>query len=467
MKKIVGIISIMIALFAVSIGASFWNNQGINSKESNEKKSLNEEESSSCEDNPNGFCSQLPLIIIETKGQQIIKDALIWSEIKIVDKENGNSPVDKSPSFETDATIKLRGSSSYATFDKRQYRIEFYENEESTKDNDYSLFGMGSDNEWILYGPFLDRTLIRNHLMYGLSRDIMEWAPDSRYCELFLNGEYHGVYLAVEPITNGENRLDLSKFGLLSGQTPYIIRRENYGSEKNVIHTYSELMGYTFQELSVEYPGSKKLTEKQFQWIEGNVSAFEESLYSDEFANEKTGYANYINVDSFVDYYILNEVAMISDAGRISTYSYKKLDDQLNMVVWDFNNGFNNYPWDNKSYDAFQVNGSNWFNRLLEDRGFVDKVIKRYDELRNGILSTEKINSHIDDDVIILGEAINRNYEVWGYTFNEKMLSSDSEGNVRDPKNYDEAIVLLKESINKRLGFLDENIDSLYDDCIN
>ena len=72
-----------------------------------------------------------------------------------------------------------------------------------------SLAGMGANSEWVLNGPYLDKTLIRNKLVYDLARELNGWAPDTRFVELFVDGKYQGVYLAVEPVTNGESRLRL------------------------------------------------------------------------------------------------------------------------------------------------------------------------------------------------------------------------------------------------------------------
>ncbi|MDY4116893.1 MAG: CotH kinase family protein, partial [Blautia sp.] len=94
-----------------------------------------------------------------------------------------------------------------------------------------SLAGMGANSEWVLNGPYLDKTLIRNKLVYDLARELNGWAPDTRFVELFVDGEYQGVYLAVEPVTNGESRLRLSEFSLLSGETAYIVSRDRSDTE--------------------------------------------------------------------------------------------------------------------------------------------------------------------------------------------------------------------------------------------
>lgn len=464
MKKIIGMVFGVVFLGLVIIVSTFLQNN-LNKEEPIGGYQQIEEETNtnySVDANP----SKLPIILINSKDQVITKEKTIWSEISVIDSANGNNYQDSEPNFTTAASIKYRGNSSYYNFDKRQFRIKFYKKNGSTKEVDYSLCGMAKDSEWVLYGPFLDRTLIRNHLLYGISRDIMDWAPDSRFCEVFVDGNYEGIYLAVEPVTNGTGRLRLGKFGLLSGQTPYIIKRDRIGTEINILNTYGENRGLTGQELSVQYPASKNLTDTQYQWIEGDVSAFEEALYSDYFDDPDIGYRKYIDVESFVDYYIINEMSMIVDAGLLSTYSSKELGGKLHMVVWDFNNAFDNYPWEDKDYNCLYVSG-NWYGRLLQDRAFVDQVIKRYCELRQGVLSNTEIEDRINADVIYLSNAAERNFEVWGYTFNQELLSNDLEGKSRDPRNYEEAISMLKDTISNRLLYMDNHLENLYDNVIN
>ena len=153
---------------------------------------------------------------------------------------------------------------------------------------------------------------------------------------------------------------------------------------------------------------------------------------------------------------------MNNDAGNLSTYVYKDIDEKLRLSVWDFNNAYDNYQWFEQDYNKFFVGEMAWFNRMLNDREFVDLVIERYFELRKDILSIENFNNRIDGYMLELGDSIDRNFKVWGYTFSQDLLIGD-----RNDKNYNEAISRLKLTINKRISLLDDNIFKLYDRCIN
>ncbi len=414
------------------------------------------------------FETDFPVLYINTKGKNIEKDNKIWASLAVSEaSSNGEKrSIMEMPDYEAAIMVNYRGASSYLQFDKKQYRIKFVKEEGSSQSKNYEFLGMGANSEWVLNGPFLDRTLLRNCLVYGLGREIFEWAPDCRYVELFVNGEYMGVYLAVEPVTNGESRLRLSDFGLMSGETAYIVKRDRVDTEENPLNVYGYYEGKTVNALYIDYPTKKNLTKKQREWISNDVSRFEEVLYSDNFADPKKGYAGYLDVDNFVDYYILNEVVMNNDAGNLSTYIYKELGGKLKLAIWDYNNCYDNYQWFAQDYTTFFLQNNAWFSRLLQDRGFVEKVVDRYKELREKTLTKEHMYQMIDTYVEELGEAKTRNFAIWGYTFRDSLLSSKNELHV-DPTNYEEAVELLKTSIHVRFLFLDEHITDLYQGCVN
>lgn len=410
------------------------------------------------------FHTMLPVLFIDTKNHRLTKENKVWASIAVLNNPNGEAKsIETLPDYVAPITIKYRGASSYSGFDKSQYRIKFYQEEGGSKSKDYSFLGMGLHSEWVLNGPFLDKTLLRNRLIYNVSRDIFEWAPDNRYVELFVDGKYQGVYLAVEPVTIGESRLHLSEFGLLSGETAYIVSRDRIGTEENPLDVYGKVAGKTNNDLFVKYPSTRKITKEQKQWIEKDISKFEKVLYSNQFDDPVNGYAKYIDVESFVDYVVLNEAVMNNDAGNLSTYYYKELGGKLKITVWDFNNSYDNYQWFEQDFTEFFIKDNAWFNRLLQDRAFVDKVVKRYHELRQEVLSTELLHQSIDDYQRELDGAIERNFAVWGYTFNENLLSGEG----RDLKDYESAILQLKQAITRRLDYLDLHIADLYEGCVN
>lgn len=404
------------------------------------------------------FSTTLPVVYMNTKGQQVLKENAIWGNIALLDGNGEEQSVFSIPNSIYRATIKYRGASSYSKFDKKQYRIKFYKNEKDSA-KEVSLAGMGANSEWVLNGPYLDKTLIRNKLVYDLARELNGWAPDTRFVELFVDGEYQGVYLAVEPVTNGESRLRLAEFGLLSGETAYIVNRDRIDTGSEEIDTWGKTNGYTYNALYIRYPSKNKITEKQKEYIQKDISEFEQALYGKNFSDKRIGYQAYIDMDNWVDYFIINEFAMNYDAGNLSTYLYKELDGKLQLAVWDFNNGFDNYQWFRTETDVLHTVENSWFQRLWQDENFRDRVCERYRQLRETTLADEHIAEKIASYQEELGEAVDRNFKVWGYSFKENLLAGTSkEGTSRNIRSYEEAMKQLTDTIRERLVYLDKEL---------
>lgn len=404
------------------------------------------------------FSTTLPVVYMNTKGQQILKENVIWGNIALLDANGEEQSVFSVPNSIYRATIKYRGASSYSKFDKKQYRIKFYKNKKDSAKK-VSLAGMGENSEWVLNGPYLDKTLIRNKLVYDLARELNGWASDSRFVEVFLDGAYQGVYLAVEPVTNGESRLRLSEFGLLSGETAYVVNRDRINTEAEEIETWGKTEGYTYNALHIGYPSKNKITERQKEYIKKDISEFEQVLYGKNFSDERLGYPAYIDMDNWVDYFIINEFAMNYDAGNLSTYAYKELGGKLQLAVWDFNNGFDNYQWFHTDIDRLYTVENSWFDRLWQDEAFREQVCERYAELRKTTLSDEHIAEKIASYQAELGAAVDRNFKVWGYSFDETLLAGTTkEGTSREIRSYEAAMEQLTDTIRERLAYLDEEL---------
>ena len=405
------------------------------------------------------FSTKLPVVYMNTSGQQILKENVIWGSIALLDGNGEEQSIFSVPNSIYRATIKYRGASSYSKFDKKQYRIKFYKNKKDSAKK-VSLAGMGENSEWVLNGPYLDKTLIRNKLVYDLARELNGWAPDTRFVELFVDGEYQGVYLAVEPVTNGESRLRLSEFGLLSGETAYVVNRDRIDTGSEELETWGKTEGYTYNALYIRYPSKNKITEKQKEYIKNDISEFEQVLYGENFSDKRIGYQAYIDIDNWVDYFIINEFAMNYDAGNLSTYVYKELGGKLQLAVWDFNNGFDNYQWFRTETDVLYTVKNSWFERLWQDKTFREHVCERYRQLRKTTLSDEYIYDKIASYQEELGDAVDRNFKVWGYSFEENLLvGKNKAGTSRDIGSYEEAMKQLTDTIRERLAYLDKELE--------
>jgi spore coat protein CotH len=152
--------------------------------------------------NPDGLVfesSNLAIVVINTNGQTITSNARIPASMGIIYNENGtiNYLTDPFNVYNGQIAIEIRGHSSKG-FDQKSYRIETLDT--SGFNNNVPLLGMPKDNDWVIYGPYNDKSLIRNALVYSLAGEINAYAPRTRFCELILNGSYQGVYLLIEKI---------------------------------------------------------------------------------------------------------------------------------------------------------------------------------------------------------------------------------------------------------------------------
>lgn len=158
-----------------------------------------------------------------------------------------------------------------------------------------------------------------------------------------------------------------------------------------------------------------------------------------------------------MDYFILNEFTCNYDAGWLSTYIYKDVRGKYKMCIWDFNSACDNYSHEVDDPQHFELQYSVWYYMLSKDEGFVDAVIDRYRELRQGLFSDEALSAYMDAVVAWLGPAVERNFSVWGYTLAEDMISPAE----RNPHSHAEAVAQMKDFCAQRGAWMDEHIDIL------
>ncbi len=217
------------------------------------------------------------------------------------------------------ALIRVRGNSS-RYFDKKSYLLRFTEDDGSYADHE--VMGMDAHYEWALHGPYLDKSLIRNYMWYNIAGEIMDYAPNVRFCEVILNGEYQGLYVMVETITNGDGlpgeRLRAhrqhQRHRLCAPPGPGQRERDEKPGQLYLLHL-SVSTGTTATASISSTPNPASLTQELADAIEQEFSDFEKALYSYDYDTHDYGYQNYIDVDSFVDYFIINEFTQNYDAG--------------------------------------------------------------------------------------------------------------------------------------------------------
>ncbi|MDP4193131.1 MAG: CotH kinase family protein, partial [Bacteroidota bacterium] len=416
--------------------------------------------------------SNLPIVVINTGGQIILDSVKIMADMGIIDNGAGkrNSVTDPFNGYNGKIGIELRGWTSQS-FPKKPYGFETRNSDGSNLD--VSLLGMPADNDWILFAPYDDKSLIRDALLYSLSNKIGMYATRTRYCELMLNGQYQGIYVLMEKVKRGKNRVDVSKLeakdstgtALTGG---YIILHDHI--EFNKGGWYSCYPPYIGSQprlfLQYYYPKPEDIIPQQKSYIQQFMKEFEKTLYNSGYDDPVNGYVKYINTGSFIDYMILTELCKNVDGYRLSTYLHKNSDSKDGRLVmgppWDYNIAFGNANYDEGQYtngwqldwpwDVYHDQIPFWFRRLLMDKSFANKLHNRWTELRKGALSYNSITAQIDSFTVLLKESKDRNFRRW------PVLGQYVWPNYFIGQTYESEINYLKSWIKGRLAWLDANM---------
>ncbi len=419
--------------------------------------------------------SQIPYVVIDT-DEGIVNEPKVGALLQVY--------VEKELVQEQRIGIEYRGSTSYRLSDKKSFGIEAWD--AAGNDLDVSFFGMPAEEDWILNGHVVnsseiwDPSMMRHLLAYELYRNMGNYSSRTQLVELEVNGTYLGVYVFMEKLKRDNNRIAISKLEATDSDITggYVLKidkttgenweddakytainsfRSRYNTQGDVLlgPPYGSKFGEETYFL-YDYPKAIEITADQKNYISGYIDDFEAALLADDFENENRTYTDYIDVRSFVDLFIINELCRNVDGYRLSTFLYKDKGGKLNVgPPWDFNIGFDygdgRVAWDDWVINYNTSNGSDawlihfWWPRLLEDPVFRSAVKTRWESLRSSVLSDASIINEIDQhaDYLIENLAVERNYAKW-----------DPNGMV----NYSTSIESLKAFLDFRADWMDAEI---------
>lgn len=428
--------------------------------------------------------SEIPYFVINSFGKRIINEPKVAGSLEVF--------VNEQSVFSNPLGIEIRGSSSQRIFPKLSYGIEFWNGRGD--DVSIEILGLTKEEDWILNGPYSDKTHLRNVLLFDLSNAIGRWAPKTRFAELHLNGAYRGAYVFMEKIKQGSGRLDIEPMGTsvttgaeLTGG--YILKIDktsgDIGNDEDNVAAYSEAFGFrskyspnesihSFEPYGTkrgietyflyEYPRAELINSAQKNYVQQYINDFEDALVEEDFSDDSRMYENYIDVNSFVDFFILNELSANPDAYRLSTYLHKRQNGKLAMgPAWDFNLAFGNDARSTTDTWMYQYNNGNpnnlwlvhfWWGKLLEDSKFRQAIKRRWGALRANELSQIVIETKIDDWITYLASngVIDRNFTRWP-VLGEKLPFNNFVGN-----SYEEEIDYVKDWIQQRATWMDSEI---------
>lgn len=427
------------------------------------------------------FTSDLPILVVENFGAGAIPAPgatfqAAWVFVFEVDETTGRSSLARGPDVSMRIGIRRRGQSS-AGFPKAQYRVELWD--ENGEEIDYPLLGLPSESDWVFNGPYTDKALIRDPMAFALGRAMGLEAPRTRHFEMFLNtnggtvtsSEYVGVYVLIESIKLSENRTDLKRLDATDSVEPdisggYVMRFEPPG----IANDGPRAIGWN----SVEIVEPEEPTVAQRSWIGRYLTDFAATLgWVRSQANNVgipnndpwTGYPAYIDVDSFVNLLVINELLREQDSYVRSDYMFKDRGGKLHKgPLWDYNLiAGTGCCFDNRNPRGWQYEQDynrggrdhgyepDWFVPLLRCPDFRQAFVDRWSQLRaHGILETKQLFGLVDSLAGPLHESAVRNFVRWNN------LGSSNVGFPTPVSNtWPEQIDAIKAWLTQRLAWID------------
>jgi hypothetical protein len=345
------------------------------------------------------FSSHLPLLAIDAEPTYGNATSFVS-----VYNNGGINRVIGGPTMRAEAHIERERAEPGRS--KSDYRLRFAAG--SGLENGAGPLGMGLGDEWALKGMAADKSLLRDYIAYTLAAEVMPHTPKALFCELLLKTgggyRYEGVYLLVED----------AKECFCQGDADYLLRRSLSARGGEALDTWATREKITAGHLEVLYPARGDLTEAQTEKIAADVSEAEKTLYSED-PEIFLEYPDLIDVDSFVDYFLLNEFFMNYNSGIFSAHMYKNSDGKLCMgPLWKFEDAADNMARYSADPDKILFPLSPWYERLVKNTDFVKKTINRWRALSRSVLAPDNVERMIDQTVSYLGDSLERERSRWG-----------------------------------------------------
>jgi len=404
--------------------------------------------------------SNIPIVVIDTQGKTIRNEPKIMARMGIIANKNGrNNIADAFNEYDSWIGIEKRGNASQ-NYDivqgKWSYTIET--RNEDRSNNNVKLLGMPKDNDWILSADFIDKTLVRNALAYYMSRSIGRWAPRTRHVELVVNGKYEGVYILVEKIKPDNNRVDIAKLdsSQISGEAVtggYIWDIQQ-----------ADATDIDFGKRRVlKYPKPDRVQPEQLAYIRTYDDEFR-SIFSRSYYDDPIrGYPKYMDVSSFIDEIIIQEITKNSDAYSWSGFFHKKRSGKIFAgPVWDFDQSLSNSTFrDGDLVEMWIIENDDGlhppcWSKLWRTPAFKQHLANTWFSYRNGPLKTERLYAFVDSLTVYLDEAQARNFTRWPIL--GKIIWRSTPG-AQNRNSYKKEVDYMKEYVLEHAEWMDEQLE--------
>ena len=431
--------------------------------------------------------TNLPIVWVEVRGKTIDRYERIDARMKIIDNGQGQlnyADTVAHPGQRIDyqgyIALRYRGNSTYNDSPKKPYSFRTldgpmkYASKQKVK-----ILGMGRDDNWALLAPYADKSMMRDLLTYELMRPWMEFTPQGRYCELFVDGTYYGVYILSEVVSKGRHRLDLLKprdeGEDLTGDYLLEVDCNDEVTYTSRYHPVSST-GVPYKDrhilIQYKYPNHDKLDDRQLAYIHSCINRMEAALASPGYSDPETGYRRYLDVESFIDYQIATELGHNLDGYRLSGKFYKRRDDvdgRFKMAIWDTNlaygncdrcDGWRTDTWVYQSNEVLYRAGEIylipfWWYRLNCDEAYTAQLKARWAQMRATNLSEDRIMATIDSLATVLTShgAESRNSQAWP-RWGQRVWP-----NYYIAKDFNDEVAYIKRWLHDRIAWMDQQLD--------
>lgn len=336
----------------------------------------------------------------------------------------------------SDAEIEIRGrGNSTWGLPKKPYRIKFPEK--------FCPIGLNhaKAKSWVLLAHDMDKSLLRNHLGFELSRILfsssekyhdeaaLDFTPCSQMVNVYSGDNYHGVYQMSDQMEVAKGRIDLDKLVAADGSDPVKITGGHL-IETNIHHDEPYPVSFTSSKgiyMDHKYPKDDDMDISQYKYIEDFIRKAEAALYSSNFTDPVNGWRKWFDEKTLADFIIVKEFAGDMD-GYTSTYFYKRrgVDKIFFGPVWDLDKGWNNdkrTPHGNTLTQLMIYGGfymppyinPDWFHRFWQDAEFRQFVGRRWASKKEQLKS--KVLSELDEKPKQMRKAIAANFSVWDFYY--------------------------------------------------
>ena len=379
--------------------------------------------------------ANIPRIVIETEKRTEIKDreTEIPAKLQIWGEKEAESEI-------MDLTIRGRGNTSWKHMPKKSYKIEF--------DKKQSLLGMPKDKDWALISNYADKSLMRNYIAYKLSTSLNPYySPRCEFAELYLNGEYLGVYLLTETIKIGKNRIDIPK-----NNNSFIVEVDGkYRKNEQVV--FSKVIKEDGDGKPFRIHDPKEADDSTLKRIEHKIQEFEYFLKDIKNAEENE-ISEWIDIDESIKHYWVQEFSKNPDAEFCTSVFFSWVENgQIKMgPVWDFDLAFGNHSNEKINFSDNWHIRKYWYSYLFKDNQYEKKVTYFWNQNRNLFLD---VLDSIDSCKKNIEKSAKNNFKRWIILKDHstewwKNKSFDS---------YDAAVDDLKNWVSNRIQWIDSQVE--------